>query len=344
MRGFGGSDGLGRTVRSVDGNGNATDTTYDTVVPLAGFGDVVETAVADALDHVNARRTDGAGRTLETEDAEGFLTTFQYDANGNRIGYRDANGIGEDCTFDARNRDPCAEDTEGDETRRDYDAHNNVIARYDGFDHVDTCVFDARDRKVACTDRILATTTFAYDGNNNLLRITDAEGGITTYAYDALGRQREVRYPNGTVTTTEYDSRSRPTLVETTDAHGDPLARTEYTLDAAGNRTRLTELERTVDYSYDALYRLTGETVADAEARAQGKALEDHATHLLVHGTLHLLGYDHMAEAEAEAMEALERRVLAGLGIADPYAGEAAAAADAADPYAAETASAGGGS
>jgi probable rRNA maturation factor len=43
-----------------------------------------------------------------------------------------------------------------------------------------------------------------------------------------------------------------------------------------------------------------------------------------VHGLLHLVGYDHMAEAEAEAMEALERRVLAGLGIADPYAGEAA--------------------
>ena len=49
-------------------------------------------------------------------------------------------------------------------------------------------------------------------------------------------------------------------------------------------------------------------------------AFTDHATHLIVHGTLHLLGYDHMVEHEAEAMEAIEVRALAVLGIADPYA------------------------
>jgi len=57
------------------------------------------------------------------------------------------------------------------------------------------------------------------------------------------------------------------------------------------------------------------------EAREQRKTLEDHLAHLVVHGTLHLLGYDHeTGEADAERMEALERRVLAKLGIADPYA------------------------
>jgi probable rRNA maturation factor len=56
------------------------------------------------------------------------------------------------------------------------------------------------------------------------------------------------------------------------------------------------------------------------EARAQNKTPADHLTHLVVHGTLHLLGYDHeTGEANAERMEALERRVLAKLGIADPY-------------------------
>ena len=64
---------------------------------------------------------------------------------------------------------------------------------------------------------------------------------------------------------------------------------------------------------------LARETVL-AEARAQTKAPGDHLSHLCVHGLLHLLGYDHMAEAEAETMEALERRTLARLGIADPYA------------------------
>lgn len=59
--------------------------------------------------------------------------------------------------------------------------------------------------------------------------------------------------------------------------------------------------------------------VCVAEAAERGIAVAAHATHLLVHGTLHLLGYDHLDDTEAEAMEAIERDALASLGIADPY-------------------------
>ena len=59
--------------------------------------------------------------------------------------------------------------------------------------------------------------------------------------------------------------------------------------------------------------------VCAAEAAAQGKTLADHLTHLTVHGVLHLLGRDHVDEAEAETMEAEERTLLASLGVADPY-------------------------
>ena len=55
------------------------------------------------------------------------------------------------------------------------------------------------------------------------------------------------------------------------------------------------------------------------EAKEQGKTVRSHVSHLAVHGVLHLIGHDHQSDAEAEAMEALERRILAGLGIADPY-------------------------
>ncbi|WP_428032305.1 rRNA maturation RNase YbeY [Ancylobacter sp.] len=61
------------------------------------------------------------------------------------------------------------------------------------------------------------------------------------------------------------------------------------------------------------------ETLA-REAEAEGKPFADHLAHLAVHGTLHLLGYDHETVEEAEEMEAMERRVLAGLAIPDPYA------------------------
>jgi probable rRNA maturation factor len=59
------------------------------------------------------------------------------------------------------------------------------------------------------------------------------------------------------------------------------------------------------------------------EAEAEGKTLADHLSHLLVHGALHLLGHDHEEDAEAEAMEVLETKLLAGLGVADPYRLEA---------------------
>ena len=60
------------------------------------------------------------------------------------------------------------------------------------------------------------------------------------------------------------------------------------------------------------------ETVA-AEAENQGKSLADHVAHLVVHGVLHLMGYDHRTAAQARRMERLEIAILAGLGIADPY-------------------------
>ena len=59
--------------------------------------------------------------------------------------------------------------------------------------------------------------------------------------------------------------------------------------------------------------------VCVAEAAEKGVAMADHLRHLVVHGTLHLLGFDHEGEAEAEAMEAIERDALATLGVADPY-------------------------
>lgn len=58
----------------------------------------------------------------------------------------------------------------------------------------------------------------------------------------------------------------------------------------------------------------------EREAADQGTSFPDHFTHLVVHGFLHILGYDHLSDAEALLMEGLETQILASLGIADPYA------------------------
>lgn len=55
------------------------------------------------------------------------------------------------------------------------------------------------------------------------------------------------------------------------------------------------------------------------EAQEENKSFDDHLSHLIVHGLLHLTGYDHQNDDEAEQMESLERKILASLGISDPY-------------------------
>ena len=63
---------------------------------------------------------------------------------------------------------------------------------------------------------------------------------------------------------------------------------------------------------------LAGETVT-REAKAEGKTVNAHLSHLIIHGVLHLLGYDHIEEEQAERMESLERRAMEQLGYSDPY-------------------------
>jgi len=110
------------------------------------------------------------------------------------------------------------------------------------------------------------------------------------------------------------------TLVLTDDGEMRTLNRTWRDKDAATNVLSFPAGDLGVqDFLGDVV--LAYETTSK-EAREQNVALRDHVSHLVVHGVLHLLGFDHIKDDAAERMEALERTALATLGIGDPYAEE----------------------
>ena len=189
-------DGVGRTVRNVDGLGHATTMAYDLPVTDAGTA-LVAMTTTDPLTHTTTAYQDGAGRTRVSLDALNKRSTMGFDSAGNRVTWRDANAVGLDCVFDARNRDMRCTETAGAVTIKAYDANNNLVATTDALLKVESSVFDPRDRKTSTTDRVPATTTFTYDAVSNLLSITDAEGGITLYQYESRNLLNREVFPNG---------------------------------------------------------------------------------------------------------------------------------------------------
>ena len=133
------------------------------------------------------------------------------------------------------------------------------------------------------------------------LRFVDAEEG------QALNRDYRGKDYATNVLTFPYDDMEDFSLSDIDLSDSDP-APLELTFPAvpAGEQTARADIVLCTD-------------VLEREAGEQAKSLDAHAAHLVVHGTLHAQGYDHTNEDEAEAMEALETKILAKLGYPDPY-------------------------
>ena len=248
-------DGVGRVVKTIDGNGNPTKKTYDAMVAgISGApGNLLESAMTDALNHTTKAESDGASRTLATIDALSNASTFGYDAANNRVSWRDPNGVGQDCAFDVRNRDVQCTDTHGDSTGKAYDADNNVVTMTDALGHSTTCAYDARERKVSCTDRNAGVTGYQYDANSNLTQITDAQGGPTLYTYDARNLLATETFPDSGVRAYAYDGANR--LISRLDQAN---ATTAYLYDMANRLTSRNYPDSANDtFAYDAASRLT---------------------------------------------------------------------------------------
>ena len=291
------TDGVGRTVLVIDPEGNATQTIYDAVTGGLLATTLVRDPTAgtsgETLALTTSRASDGAGRTLISTDEEGNDTLFGYDANNNRISFRDPNGVGEDCRYDAANRKVACIDTAGDATLTFYDAASQVVQTIDGIGTAalggpttvvgsdpiaahpvdpqaqypdastlgsDSCTYDGRGRKVLCEDRLNGQNPVAGGPQQS-----DIE-----YLYDDNNNLVAIVDNEDGVTTYAYDERNL-LVTETFPGHvtGTTPGDADYDLRAYtydGARRLINRLDQngdTTGYAYDQANRLLERSYPD---------------------------------------------------------------------------------
>jgi RHS repeat-associated protein len=252
-------DAQGNQLTQKDANNRTTIYKYDRMsrrtmrkLPLG----MSETYAYDLAGNLTSR-TDFRGKTTifahdvmnrvlrKTPDASLGETevTFAYTATGQRKTMADASGT-TNYIYDRRDRLVKKETPQG-----------ALTYTYDGAGNV---------KSVRSSNANGVTVNYNYDELNRLSTVSNnsLSAGTTAYIYDLNGNLESTTYPNAVRTTYTYDNLNR--LKNVNAAKGATLANYAYTLGAAGNRLSVNEADgRTVNYTYDALYRLTGETISN---------------------------------------------------------------------------------
>ena len=247
-------DELGNVTSITDGNGNVTSFAYDS------YGRIIKTT--NALGNSAYTTYDESGNVLTSTDYAGNLTTYTYD-NFDRVSSKTTPDGTVSYTYTTDGKLSSVTDNSG-VTMFTYD-------NMDGLTRVDypDGSYVAYDYDNACRLTRVSTpfgdTAYEYDMLDRLTRVVDRNGYATIYEYDANGNRTAVRYANGYTTTYDYDILNRLIKQETLDNDGEAVVQYIYTLGAAGERLSVAELGRTVEYTYDDLYRLTGETITEGE-------------------------------------------------------------------------------
>ena len=149
-------------------------------------------------------------------------------------------------TYDVLNR--LTQEIQADGTRLDY-------------------VYDNAGNKTELTitkDATVSTTRYSYDALNRLSSVTSPEGRVTLYSYDSVGNMESITHANGNKEVYTYDDLNRLTRLEHLDSDLNVLASFAYTLDASGLRTKIEEVNRVTDYTYDNLGRMLTESISDS--------------------------------------------------------------------------------
>ena len=289
-------DARGRVISQKDQHGYTTAYTYDGADRL--------TSVTDALGNITSYKYDEVGNLIMVTDANGNSTYYTYDDFGRVIRTTNALGKTAEVTYDISGNVLTSTDFAGKLTSYTYDEFDRLASKttddgtvtysytvdgklssvkdstgttkytYDSMDGLKKVVYPngeyveySYDDSCRLTNIKTAygTTKYEWDKLDRLIRVVDRNGYATVYEYDKNGNRSAVRYANGIVITYKYDEVNRLISEKALDKQGGLVAQYEYTLGAAGERTKVKELDRTVEYTYDALYRLTGEKITAAD-------------------------------------------------------------------------------
>ena len=247
-------DELGNMTSITDGNGNVTSLAYD------DYGRVIRTT--NALGNSAYTTYDESGNILTSTDYTGNVTTYTYD-NFDRVSSKTNNDGTVSYTYTTDGKLSSVTDNSG-VTMFTYDNMDGLTrvdypdGSYVAYDYDSAC-------RLTSVTTPFGTTSYEYDMLDRLTRVVDRNGYATIYEYDANGNRTAVRYANGYTTTYDYDLLNRLVRQETLDNDGEVVVQYIYTLGAAGERLSVDELNRNVEYTYDNLYRLTGETITEGE-------------------------------------------------------------------------------
>jgi RHS repeat-associated protein len=235
------------------------------------------TSIKDASNHVTTYRYDALNRRVDTVLPMGQLSRVGYDAVGNMASFTNANGEVITYEYDKLNRLTkkilpdetfvmtyaaigklaAVTDSRG-TTTYSYDARQRLTEQKEPDGQFLRYGYDAANERTSITTAS-GTTNFTYDKYKELKSVIDADGAVTSYSYDKAGNLIETDLSNGVIEKRSYDLLNRLTLTESKKGVT-VLFSAAYTLDNAGMRTKVVENNRTVNYTYDGLYRLLSES------------------------------------------------------------------------------------
>ena len=298
-------DGPGNLISVTDQAGNEVQYTYDAANQLTGVVEVNSpntsantttygydalgdlTGLTDANGHTTQNSFDLLLEPVSKTLPDGSLTeTRQYDTAGNLISLTHFNGAVTTYTYDSLNR-LLSRSTPGEATvsftytptgkrQTMTDASGTTNYTYDGMDRLTqkatpegtlSYTYDAAGNvaSMQSSNANGANVSYTYDTLNRLATVVDSRLGTTTYAYDPASNVTTVTYPNGVQSALQYDPLNRVTGLAT------QTTGYIYQRGPAGNLTSATELSgRTVNWSYDGIYRLTNETISLAPSKNNG--------------------------------------------------------------------------